>query len=271
MSRLDNLFYPVIYLMNRPAFAALNRLILFFALRINGMGIAWSGACRIGANEERFLRRFRARIDGGLVLDVGANTGDYALAVRSLCPRSRIISFEPQPRTFERFLKACAGQDIELEKKALGEVAGRTVLYELEGKESSTVASLSAATLELYGRVGEGYDVEVTTLDDFCEQRGILSVRLLKIDAEGYDLFVLKGGNRLISQRKIDIIEFEIIPANIKTDVHFYQFVEVLKGYQLFRLCLNGGLLPLLPYDWRMTELYMTYHVIAIRKGFDIF
>lgn len=266
MSWLDSLFFPIVYILNRPAFMRFNRLVMMFAYRINGMGIAWSAKFGQSSNETKFLKRYAKVIDGGAVFDIGANFGNYAHAVRSFCPNSRIVCFEPQPKTFLRLEANCP--DFEVERIALAERTGKAVLHELAGKESSPVASLSAETLTAHGAAGQSFEVEVETVDSYCQRKGIEAIRLMKIDTEGHDLDVLRGASAMLKGGRIDIVEFEFIPANMYTGAHFYLFVEILDGYDLFRLCLNGSLEPLLPYDWRFVELYMTYNVIAIRRDF---
>lgn len=267
---LDNLFFPLIYLLNRPAFDSFDRLVLMFAYRINGMGISWSGSNGLTISENRFLRRCARFIDHGTVFDVGANVGSYAQAVKAICPHAKITCFEPQPKTFRRLEANCAGAGFALEQLALAARTGTSKLYELATTGSSTVASLTAQTLRTHGAVGESFDVSLDTLDNYCERKGVTSIQLLKVDAEGHDLNVLRGAAGMLSRQAIDIIEFEVTPANIYTDVHFYQLADLLRDYRLFRLCLNGSLAPLQPYDWRFTELYMMYNVIAVRSGIPL-
>jgi FkbM family methyltransferase len=52
--------------------------------------------------------------------------------------------------------------------------------------------------------------VEAVTLDDYCEQHGIDSVDLLKLDVEGAEYFVLQGATKLLASRKSPTIIFEV-------------------------------------------------------------
>jgi hypothetical protein len=49
----------------------------------------------------------------------------------------------------------------------------------------------------------------VTTLDEELAARGIAEVDLLKIDAEGYDLHVLRGAERCLAARAVAVVQFE--------------------------------------------------------------
>ena len=82
-------------------------------------------------------------------------------------------------------------------------------------------------------------EVEVITLDEFCRTQAIAAVQFLKIDTEGGDLDVLKGGEGLLSGQKIDLIEVEagMNPGN-RRHVPFQSFKDYFdaRGYLLFGL-----------------------------------
>ena len=48
-----------------------------------------------------------------------------------------------------------------------------------------------------------------TTVDDFCRANGVDKIDVLKVDAEGYDLHVIKGASRMLSEGRIDFIYAE--------------------------------------------------------------
>ena len=50
----------------------------------------------------------------------------------------------------------------------------------------------------------------MTTLDDFCSQESVTGIDLLKMDVQGFELFVLKGAQGLLSARKIGCIVLEV-------------------------------------------------------------
>jgi hypothetical protein len=52
--------------------------------------------------------------------------------------------------------------------------------------------------------------VKVLTLDSFCEQRSIEKIDLLKVDVEGFEIEVFKGAKRMLENKNIQIIAFEI-------------------------------------------------------------
>ena len=50
----------------------------------------------------------------------------------------------------------------------------------------------------------------MTTLDDFCRQESVAGIDLLKMDVQGFELFVLKGAQKTLSARKVGCIVLEV-------------------------------------------------------------
>jgi FkbM family methyltransferase len=263
---IDNLLYPIIYLFNRSAFMSLNKWLLVLALRLNGCGITWTGRDGISDAEARFIRATSKTLTQGTFFDVGANVGHYSRALRKYFPYARIWAFEPHPEAFKKLYEAVDALGVSCVELAVGEKAGVAQLFEHRGNELSTVASLEASTLDFFGGVGSSYDIKLTTIDEFCETKKIEKIDFLKVDTEGFDLFVLRGAARMLRERKIGIIEFEFVPACLKTRVLMKDFIDLLDGHEVFRLALNGSLIPLNPYDYRVAEQFMTQNLIAMPK-----
>jgi FkbM family methyltransferase len=263
-SLIARVAYPVFFLLNRPSMAWFGDLVYDFALRCNGIAITFGGKHGLTQAEEHFLSRNSERFQGGVLLDVGANHGAYARLLRTLAPTSRIIAFEPHPTTFAYLKNAMADMpSVTLVDKAVGSSAGNLTLYDFQFSDGSTQASLSEAAVALYSKDIVAHSVACTTIDDFMAEAGIDQIDLLKIDTEGHDLGVLEGARKALRGRKIRMIQFEFIPANIATGATMHGFFEVLEGYRISRLCLNGGLRLLEPYDVKRCEIFVTQNLIA--------
>lgn len=257
------LLYPVFRLLNRPAFAGFGRAAYEFALRCNGIAINYEGRHGLTFAEERFLTRLAPTLQGGTLLDVGANVGTYAAYLARVAPTATIHAFEPHPRTFAHLESRVAGMPITAWQAALSDKAGTTTLYDHAARDGSTQASLSQPAVALFDGDIVAHDVVCTTLDDFIAKHGISRVALLKIDTEGLDLSVLRGARRAIEARVFQCIQFEFISANIATGVRMRDFFDLLQGYRIYRVCLNGGLVPLFPYSVMHTEIYVTQTLVA--------
>jgi len=258
-----SLAYPLIHLVNRPSAAWFGRALYDLALRCNGIAIGFEGRHHLSIAEENFLRRIRPEIEGGVVLDVGANHGAYARMVRRVAPTATVHAFEPHPGTFAKLAERDAGTDICLVNAAMGDREGTLELYDFAADDGSTQASLSRDSVRFFAADIVSHKVRCTTLDSYLEAEGIARVDLLKIDTEGFDLAVLRGARRAIAEKRLRLIQFEFIPANIANHVTMRDFFEALPGYEIYRLCLNGSLLPLFPYDVKRCEIYITHNLIA--------
>lgn len=257
---------PLVYALNRPALARFNAALFDLALRLNGIAINFHGRHGLSLGEERLLARRLRREETGVLLDVGANAGGYTRLLATLCPAARVFAFEPHPATFRRLSEtdlARAGK-VQLVNCALSAVEGRMNLHDFADGDGSTQASLSGDAVGLFSSRTVSHKVAVTTIDAFMATNGIAEIAFLKIDTEGHDIEVLRGAKAAIGRRAIRMIQFEFIPANVATRVFMRDFFDALPGYKLYRLCLNGDLLPLFPYNVKRCEVFVTHNLVAL-------
>jgi FkbM family methyltransferase len=241
------------------------------ALRCNGIAITFAGKQGLTRAEEHFLYRNRGRFQDGVLLDIGANHGPNARFLNKLAPAARIFAFEPHPATFASLDFRMKGlPEVRTINKAVADKTGRLKLYDFRLADGSTQASLSESAVALYSSDIVGHTVECTTIDEFMAESGLDRIDLLKIDTEGHDLSVLMGARKALQDRKIGVIQFGFIPANIATGATMHGFFEVLQDYLIGRLCLNGTVRWLDPYDVKRCEIYVTHNLIAIPRGSSI-
>ena len=122
-----------------------------------------------------------------LAVDVGAHCGLWSMQLEKLF--SRVVAFEPLERHLECYRKNTNGK-CELYEVAIGETSGECslkIVYGLSGQSHilQTDGTTPMRTLDSYGFDG---------------------VDLLKIDTEGYELFVLKGAQALLKDQSPVII-----------------------------------------------------------------
>ena len=145
---------------------------------------------------------------GDTFLDVGANIGLMTLvAARAVGPSGGVFAFEPHPRIFERLLEniALSGvQNVTALRVALGAERSEREVYAYPD------VNIGRASLVLSnGGVACG-KTAVMTLDDVLEERGLRSVRMMKVDVEGFELQVLKGATRLLQSADCPILCVEV-------------------------------------------------------------
>ncbi|MCX7014033.1 MAG: FkbM family methyltransferase [Candidatus Sumerlaeota bacterium] len=148
---------------------------------------------------------------GDVYVDVGAEVGYLAaVAGGAVGPAGRMLLFEPDPRICPRLRahmdsaprdqrpktavvdRACSDRRQAFEME-LAPLSGQSLLVQWDADH---VANPTAA-------------VSSVILDQQLEEQGIESIRLLKMDVEGHEVFALKGLGRSLQQRRIDFLLVE--------------------------------------------------------------
>jgi FkbM family methyltransferase len=160
----------------------------------------------------RDVMDFIADRDIDLVLDVGANTGQFGEALREKGYRRRIVSFEPIPAVFQALAtKAMADGDWTVNNFALGAAAEQATINVSEASVFSSIlpSRTAAAGFNDTAAVTRTETIEVRRLDDvFPALSGNV---LLKIDTQGYERQVLEGGARSLAKVNGVLMELPII------------------------------------------------------------
>ena len=151
---------------------------------------------------------------GATVFDIGANFGYYAVALASrLQGQCRIYAFEPFPRTFDLLkhhiqVNGFSGVVTPVDL-ALSDEPGASVINEWPGAENSGAASLATGPDSKGVVLTPSTPVSVNTLDAVVAQLNITRLDLMKIDVEGFEERVLRGGERTLRDLRPSIlIEF---------------------------------------------------------------
>lgn len=156
-----------------------------------------------------------ARRCGGAVFDVGANTGLYSLLAAGAAPTLRVHAVEPFP-TVAKLLDENLGLNrrlarrIRVHRYALSEARGTAALYlpPPSGALIETSASLDPTFKE---EVAGSIEVVTRSLDDLWDEVGRPVVGMLKVDTEGTEHLVLRGGRAMLESSR-PIVFCEVLP-----------------------------------------------------------
>jgi FkbM family methyltransferase len=144
--------------------------------------------------------------DGDLFVDVGANVGSYSLwaAERG----AEVIAIEPHPVTAAQLRRNAALNDypIEVRQLALAESVGTMRLTSDLDARNHLMLGAGRPRGPQRRADDDGIDVEVSTLDDVI---GARSPVFVKIDVEGAEELVLRGGVRALAEGRIAAIQLE--------------------------------------------------------------
>lgn len=155
--------------------------------------------------------------DPRTVLDVGANTGLYALTVAATSRSVQVIAFEPL-ESVRKLLKANIDANTDLvsriaiEPLGLSNQSGTYKFYETINRVGlvSTSSSFEHGHVQQVGDDYAEHVIRTMTLDEFGETLGRRGVSFMKIDVEGHEHAVISGGRHFINRHR-PIITVEIL------------------------------------------------------------
>jgi FkbM family methyltransferase len=136
-----------------------------------------------------------------LVIDVGANIGLYScVGAVKLPPGGHLVAFEPTPENLE-YMKGNLERNgvvesVTVQSSAVGDRNGITTIYLAKEIGHHSVSAENAAGWT------SAISVPMVSLDSYLEDADIGGPDLIKIDAEGYDGFVLRGARAIIMRDK---------------------------------------------------------------------
>lgn len=164
-------------------------------------------------------------------IDVGAKVGMYTY--RLLKYSRQVIAFEPIPELFELLKKVFAKtRKVRIINKALSHLPGkgrlRTPIYQFGFPKygQATIEQENRLTFPNIREVRE-YEIGLQTLDDYRQE----AIGFIKIDVEGHELSVLKGGKRLLKEQKPTVL-VEIQDILVKNGIKKVQEFMAALGYE---------------------------------------
>jgi FkbM family methyltransferase len=149
-----------------------------------------------------------------VILDCGANIGQMAAAFRGLYPKAVIYSFEPVSSVFDQLKKRCAELGVYAVQKAVSDRDGRSTMHLTAGREAHSLLHFQEGNpCEQWTRVVGREEVEVCTLDRWCQENGIHPARvsILKLDLQGAELKALYGARRLLQTVQAVYVEVSFV------------------------------------------------------------
>lgn len=173
---------------------------------------------------------------GQTVLDVGAHKAAYLyLMQKRVGKNGHVFAFEPQRELFafiSNLKEHCHWQNVTVEHLALSNSAGTAGLYIPDNKVSKgSSPGASLLKKEVEAAVVKIEHVNTDTLDAYCKRKNI-QPHFIKIDVEGNELNVFKGGVATLSNCKPKLlVEIEARHVGQESVLETFSFLQSL-GYQ---------------------------------------
>lgn len=197
-----------------------------------------------------------------IVLDIGANIGSYSEAIRKFAPQATVFAFEPSSvarKSLENRFKG--DSSVTIVPFALGSKNSKEALW--FDTPGSGLASLTKRRLEHFGTdFSKSESVDVVTLDSWASSTKV-APSLIKMDVEGHELDVLKGGIKTLALALV--VQFEFGGCNIDTRTFFQDFWYLLTeaGFQVHRISKDGPI-RISQYS-EQDECFRTTNYLAVR------
>jgi FkbM family methyltransferase len=186
-----------------------------FGVRLQRLASAW------------FVKEDAAGIEAGLatpwiedfqfqtVVDVGAHEGLFSEWALRKFPRASVVAFEPQRSCYETLVRRFAGEArFKAFHTAVGATEGNTTLFRNRYGPASSLLKMAPAHVADFPFTGHADDenVPVAPLDRLVEAEDLKQPLLVKIDVQGYEGEVLKGGAVTLRRADLLIVELSLEP-----------------------------------------------------------
>ena len=186
----------------------------------------------IYSNGEITVLKKIATMKPTLIIDGGANVGDYSVMANQIMPDCTIYAFEPVEATFQHLLSNTENlQNVVPIKKGLFKENCELSINLFASNEHSSIYDIEG----LPQSSNQKQTIELVRGDDFMRNQNIASVDFLKLDVEGAEYDALLGFENAIKQGTIKAVQFEYGYINISTKkllIDYYTFFEA-NGYVL--------------------------------------
>jgi FkbM family methyltransferase len=181
-------------------------------------------ALHIAGNRDPEIHKFIRRHlkPGAVMCDIGANIGAYAVLLGpAVGPTGRVIAFEAHPVCYgylQQNVRLNQLTNVTIENKGLGDQVGELRIEYDQKNPGQTHIDLQGAR--------DSVRIPVSTLDAELARLNVATVDYIKIDVEGFELFVLKGASKTISASPDLVVQTELFDKYCKR--YGYKTVDVL-------------------------------------------
>lgn len=176
-----------------------------------------------------------------VIFDIGANDGQSIERFKKIFPKSTIHSFEPIKECFQNLKKKYLyKKDIILNNIALGSKEKIEKFYVNTNSYTSSFYKINKRYNYLHNNDQQMQieKIKVMTLDKYILKKKINKIDIVKIDTQGYELDILKGGIKNL-KNKIKFIELEIIFVDYykkKVNLSDINNIMIRNNYYLYNI-----------------------------------
>ena len=185
------------------------------------------------------------------IFDVGANEGQTLTEFRRFFPNATIHCFEPVAGTFKRLQDFAKQYDnYVLENIAFAEEPGKKTIRLFD--DYSSLNSLKDNLMNTKSNAIEEV-ITMDTVDNYCLAKNIKKIDLLKIDTEGYEINVLEGAKKMLSEGRVGMLYCEVgLQKNNTRNTNLAVITDWLAGHDYYFF----GLYQLVSDGWQQEAYF---------------
>ncbi len=149
-------------------------------------------------------------LDVQIVLDIGANDGQFAEDIHTRLPKAYIYSFEPLKDCFEKLnIRMKEAAHFKSFNIALGDSEGAMEINRNSFSPSSSILPMDELHKKLYPKSAESRKetIRIKKLDSFSHELILNKAYLVKLDVQGYEDKAIKGGSEIIKNASLVLVE----------------------------------------------------------------
>lgn len=149
-----------------------------------------------------------------VVYDVGANIGEMARFFAKFPSVSTIYCFEPVKDVFTELVKRSRSYEtITCFQVALGQENEIQRININEFSPSSSILPMNTIHVDEFPSSKNAYEAEVDmrTLDEIVRERNLLLPDFIKIDVQGFEDRVIRGGAHIIKEARFCMLELSLV------------------------------------------------------------
>jgi FkbM family methyltransferase len=173
-----------------------------------------------------------------LIIDVGGSRGQSIEKFKKIFQDPIIHSFEPIKSDFDiMYKKFGTDKNVHLNNFALGDKIEYKDFYITAQTDNSSFNKINKDTIWLkkrskqFNTTIDGYikskiKTKINTLDNYCKNKKIDTIDLLKIDTQGYEDKVLQGSFNILKKNNIKSIVTEIMFDNVYEKYFSFSDIE---------------------------------------------
>ena len=218
--------------------------------------------------EMRFLQR---NIENrSVIFDIGANVGQWTKFVLNTNKFLNIHCFEPSKYTFKKLINNNFPSNVICNNIGLSSVKKEEFLH---------VSKKGSALNSLYNRRGlkehnvkilqqQNEKIQLDTLENYCRENDIKLIDYMKIDVEGHEFEVLKGGKKLFNNIRVNIIQFEYGGTYIDAHVFLRDIFHFFKEYHYNFYKIYPGCIKLIKNYYPKYDNFQYQNWLIINKNY---